>query len=292
MHIIGHSKIINFLDRYIRRNSTSAAYLFFGVEHLGKFTLALDFAKKITGQQERHINPDIIIIRPESEEKKGVIKKKDIKIGQVREMQKELSLTPYFGKCKVAIIDDAERLTVAAQNALLKILEEPDSRSILILVCHNQEKILPTIKSRSVIKNFNAVSPEEIALSYSDGEMSQAAIFWSLGRPGLAIEFAAHPEKLQALEKNRAELVQIFQDNLVDKFFLAEGLAKNVSELKDKLQSWVVLLRQNMMSQGNFLGVPLEKTLAIMEGITESLKLIQETNSNPRVVVENLLLKF
>ena len=79
MSIIGHQKIIKFLEKSIERKATSTAYLFFGSEHLGKFTVALDFAEKITGGKARQINPDIIIVRPRVEEKKGVTKKKDIK---------------------------------------------------------------------------------------------------------------------------------------------------------------------------------------------------------------------
>ncbi len=292
MPIIGHSKVINFLNKSIERNSTSGAYLFCGVEHLGKFTVALDFAEKITNGAGQSINPDIIIIRPVVEEKKGVIKKKDIKVEQVRELQKSLARTPYFGQMKVAIVDDAERLTMAAQNALLKTLEEPDAKSVLILVCHNQEKILATIKSRCIIRNFTAVSDREIETITPDGMLSAAAVFWALGRPGLAVEFFHQPEKLQVLEKSRAELINLFQSNLSDKFSLAEELGKNTQKLKETLQTWTILLRQNLIVPGNFLGVTQGKSLEILEKISESLALIQETNSNPRVVLENLLLNF
>lgn len=293
MNIIGHSKIINFLDRSVQRNSASVAYLFFGSEHLGKFTVALDFAHKITGDSGQKINPDIIIIRPEIEDKKGVLKKKDIKIEQVRELQRELSLTSQHGKCKVAIIDDADRLTVNAQNALLKTLEEPNEKVILILVCHDQAKILPTIKSRCVIKNFNPVANEEIAkMISSNREKSKEVIFWSLGRPGLAREFLSQPEKLQTLDKARQELAQIFQGNLADKFSLAEELGRDTQELKEKLQIWTIILRQNLKARESFLTVSPRKALEMIEETAKSLQLIQGTNSNARVVLENLFLKL
>lgn len=291
MQIIGHQKTLNFLEKSIEKKATSGAYLFCGVEHLGKFTVALDFAKKITGT-EADINPDIIIIRPEIEEKKSVIKKKDIKVEQVRELQRGLAMTPHFGQMKVAIVDDAQRLTVAAQNALLKTLEEPDEKSVLILICHNQEKILATIRSRCSIRNFNAVGANEIIQVLPGGAMSEAAIFWALGRPGLAIEFFDHPEKLQALEKARAELRNLFQNNLTDKFSLAEELSKDTERLEAELQTWTILLRQNIISGGNFLGVKLEKSLEVLEGLAKSGRIIQETNSNAKVVLENLFLKF
>lgn len=307
MQIIGHRKIINFLNKSIERDSTSAAYLFCGVEHLGKFTVALDFAQKITGPSsvderlssrvealgaDQKINPDIIIIRPIVEEKKGIAKKKDIKVEQIRELQRGLAMTPYFGHCKVALIDDADRLTKAAQNALLKILEEPDDRSILILICHDQEKILPTIKSRCITRSFSPVSEKEIARLLSGGKLSQGAAFWSLGRPGLALEFLSQHEKLQTLDKARQELAQIFQCSVADKFSLAEELAKDAQTLKEKLQLWTIMLRQNLKGCEDFLAVPPRKALEIIEETAKSLQLIQETNSNARVVLENLFLKF
>jgi len=307
MEIIGHNKIINFLDKSFEKGALSRSYLFLGVEHLGKFTVALDFAQRITGGADQKINPDIIIIRPEREpastrgndrsstrggEKKGLVKKKDIKVEQVRELQRELAMTPYFGRCKVALIDDADCLTKAAQNALLKTLEEPDDRSILILVCHNQERILPTIKSRCIVKNFNPVSEEEIASLLATGEVSVRAAHWSLGRPGLAVGFLQDPEKLAALEKSYVRLVEFLGSNLTDKFSLAEEFGKDVHRSREDLQTWTILLRQNMKSEINLPSVSAEKSLALIEKIAESLVLIRETNSSPRAVLENLFLAF
>lgn len=292
MQTIGHQKIIKFLEKSIERKATSTAYLFLGSEHLGKFMVALDFAEKITGALGQEINPDIIIIRPTVEEKNGILKKKDIKVEQIRDLQKDLSRTPYFGKCKVAIIDDAERLTIAAQNALLKTLEEPDEKSILILAAHNQEKILPTIRSRAVVKNFNAVSGEEIARALPAGKMSSAATFWSLGRPGLALELSKNSEDLQLLEKSKDEFAKLFTSNLAEKFVVAESLSQDTQKIKEQLESWTILLRQNIKAGGSFLQVSQEKTLEIIEKIAESLQLIRDTNSNARVVLENLFLKF
>jgi len=162
MRIIGHQKIINYLDRSIEKDKISQAYLFCGPAHLGKFSLALEFAKKVTGELDKKINPDIIIISPETGEKDGKIKKKDIKIEKIRELQQALSLSAYFGKYKVAIIDEAEKLTNASQNALLKTLEEPPQKTVIILITENVDKIIPTVKSRCVIKKFGLAKKKEI----------------------------------------------------------------------------------------------------------------------------------
>ena len=123
---------------------------------------AVEFAKKVTGELDKKINPDIIIISPETGEKDGKIKKKDIKIEKIRELQQALSLSAYFGKYKVAIIDEAEKLTNASQNALLKTLEEPPQKTVIILITENVDKIIPTVKSRCVIKKFGLAKKKEI----------------------------------------------------------------------------------------------------------------------------------
>ncbi len=291
MALIGHQKIRNFLDKSIERGTLAQAYLFTGPKHLGKFSVALHLAGKMTGGMDLKINPDIIIVAPEIEDKKGIIKKKDIKVEQVRELQRELALAPQNGKCRVAIIDDAERLTTAAQNALLKTLEEPNEKSSLILVCHNLEKILPTIRSRVVIKNFGLVAPLEIERVLPEASSAEA-VFWSLGRPGLAVEFSKYPQKLEVLEESKKELAEIFENHLADKFSLAEELGKDTSKLKEKLEIWTVLLRQNILTEDFPLTVSREKALELIEQIAESLRLIQETNSSPRIVLENLFLRF
>ena len=255
--IIGHQKIINFLDKSIEREKISGAYLFCGPENAGKFTVALDFANKITGGNNQAVNPDIIIIAPEVEEKKGVVKKKDIKIEQIRDLQHSLSLSSYLGKYKVAIINDADFLTVSAQNALLKILEEPPENCVLILISHNREKIISTVQSRCLIKNFNLTADDM--------------------------------KKTTLAERN--ELKNIFEANLNDKFILAEKLSKNVPELILKLGLWSILLRENIFKE-NFLNINPEKSLEVIEKTLKSAELIKETNSNPRLVLENLFLNF
>lgn len=72
-------------------------------------------------------------------------------IGQIRDFQHALMFTPYHSKQKMGVIHDAETLTVEAQNALLKTLEEPPARTILILETANPDLLLPTILSRCQI---------------------------------------------------------------------------------------------------------------------------------------------
>lgn len=292
MDIVGHAKIIKFLDRSIKSENIANAYLFSGPEHLGKFTIALDFAKKITGDTKQKINPDIIIISPEMEEKKGITKKKDIKIEQIRELQKELSLSSYFGKYKVAIIDDAERLTISAQNALLKTLEDTPEKTVVILVVHNIQKILPTVRSRCLQRKFGLAKKEEISALIGEEKNQEEMIFWSLGKAGLALEMKNNSEKLSFGKEIKNDFLKIAGGNLNDRFALAESWSKNNEESLEKLNLWLVILRENILTGGKFLNMNSEKSLKIIEKTEETVKNIKETNANVRLALENLFLTF
>ncbi len=85
-----------------------------------------------------------------------LVKKGTITIGEVRQLRKGLALAPHSSPWKVAVISPAEKMTIEAQNALLKILEEPPSRSVIILVAEDEDRLLPTIISRCQRVQFKA----------------------------------------------------------------------------------------------------------------------------------------
>ena len=282
MKIIGHQKNINFLNKSFEKNNPAQAYLFSGPEHVGKFTVAMELARKLTDGKNRKINPDIMVVSPE----------KDIKIGQIRDLQHWLGLSSYFGKYKVAIIDDAEKLTLSAQNALLKLLEEPREKCVLILVCHDQKKILPTVKSRCAIRPFGLVEKSQISQIVSQEKNKEEIIFWSLGRPGAAVSLKEKEGELASKKEAEKELERMFRSSLNDRFVSAEILSKNSVDLINKLDLWTVILRENVLRRNNFKGVSSEKAMDLIDRIAESLSIVKETNSNARLVLENLFLNF
>lgn len=283
MNIIGHQKIINFLDRSIEKNALSHAYIFSGPEHLGKFGVALDFARKLTNS-ESEINPDLIVVKPDE---------KDIKIEQIRELQQSLSLTSHFGKYRAAIIDDAEKMNKAAQNAMLKTLEEPMEKIILILIIHDLGKILPTIKSRCALEKFAPVSPKEIEKMLPDNLGNrEEIIFWSLGRPGLLKIISENTEELANRKEAEKELLGLFKNNVSEKFALAEKMSKDAPNLGEKLDWWTVLLRESLFGEKKPISLNPQKIVNLLDRIGRSRELLRETNSNARLVLENLLLEM
>jgi len=95
--IIGHQKIKNQLDKAVRNGQLSHAYLFSGPRHLGKFSLALELAEKLTGRKAE-INPDIVIASGEINKEGDASKKSNIKVEDIRELGRKLYMTTYAGK--------------------------------------------------------------------------------------------------------------------------------------------------------------------------------------------------
>ena len=76
--------------------------------------------------------------------------KKQISIDQIREIKRHIYQKPIKAKVKFVVIKDADMLTIEAQNALLKLLEEPPSHAVIVLVTQRKQKLLPTVRSRTV----------------------------------------------------------------------------------------------------------------------------------------------
>ncbi len=298
MDFIGNQKIIKILERSLKNGKVSQAYLFYGPEQVGKFTLAKMFAKCLikgttslfSNLKEDEINlPDLVVIEPEREEKHENIKIKDIKIEQIRQAQDWLATFPYSGKFKVLVINEVERMTLTAQNSLLKILEEPNSTSIIILVTGNTKNILPTIQSRCQKLNFSLVEDNEITKMFSGTSIWKGKKIseWSQGRPGLAVKIKQgwlEPKVLNLIEKIKF----IEKMSINEKFDLAEELSKDADLAGKIFDFWIWNLRNRAIqfdSQRVNYYYKIEK-------IEKIHLLIKETNANARLALENLLLSF
>ena len=164
--IVGHEDIVKHFKSSIELGKISHAYILNGEKGVGKKTLAFVVSKSLqceTGepdpcgkcksclQVESGNQPDIIWIK---HEKPNVITVDEIRAQVVN----DVSLKPYSSRYKIYIIPDAQMMNPAAQNALLKTLEEPPEYTIIILLTSNLDKMLPTIISRCLVLNFKPVA--------------------------------------------------------------------------------------------------------------------------------------
>ncbi|MBN2515083.1 MAG: DNA polymerase III subunit delta' [Deltaproteobacteria bacterium] len=156
------------MKRSIEKERVSHAYLFYGMQGIGKRTSAMAFAKALNCKKEKNdscdscatcikidrgVHPDVITIEPE-----GLI----IKIKNIREVQNQIKFRPFEGKKRVFIIVDAEKMNSPSANALLKTLEEPNPSNTLILVTSRPYQLPETIISRCQKIRFDPIRKDAI----------------------------------------------------------------------------------------------------------------------------------
>ena len=175
-----------------------------GQERLKKAQkLISDFGFRISDFKN---NPDLLIIEPLL----------SIGINQIRSLQKFLSRKPYQLSIKTALIPQAEKLTIPAQNAFLKTLEEPPANSLIILTCQSQEQLLATIVSRC--QTIKLVPKPEVTLD-QPLITHYSLLITQLSKAGVG-------ERLKLVEpytKSREEAVKFCQEMLT--FFLSHHLS-------------------------------------------------------------------
>jgi replication-associated recombination protein RarA len=175
--MIGHRAILEDLKVLSERDNLAHGYIFYGPAMVGKRTAAREFAESLEKKDASHsemILSDFMLIEPGENNSIG--------IDAIREIKNFLWQKPNMSSRRTLVIDNADLLTTEAQNALLKITEEPPISSLLILITSDIESILPTITSRLPKIYFGIVSEKEIAQWVGDRDAAKK----SFGKPGLA----------------------------------------------------------------------------------------------------------
>jgi len=200
----GHSATIESLRKAVRDDRLAHAIIFFGPAGIGKCAVALAFAAWQHCEEKgddacgacgscRQISagshPDVKLVRAETG-------KREIGVEKARDVKRFAQLAPVFGGLKVAIIDEAHRLSTAAQNALLKTLEDPPGRAAILLVSDNPDAMLTTIRSRCQRLAFQPLADDDVVavLTESQGvDADHARRLAQLceGSPGRALELRA-----------------------------------------------------------------------------------------------------
>lgn len=297
MDFIGNTKSVNLLQKALERGTLNHAYLFSGPERVGKFTLAKMFALSAIAGTELSLDMDnankdalldLVVVQPEITEKNGITKQRDISIESIREAKLGLSLFPYHGKYKILIINDAHKLNVSAQNALLKVLEEPNPTTIIILVTNEIDRILPTILSRLQVVNFGLVSDEDMQRGFAENfSFQKDCIELSIGRPGLAQFLSENTEekifRIDALK----EFEKIKNGSLNDRLKLAEELSKDAVRTLDKLNIWLWEMRKTVIATGTMNG---NNAYSGVEKIQKAMSVLKRTNANSRLILETLFM--
>lgn len=217
---------------------------------------ALDYAKEVC--VEKHVNQfDMMTVELETELTKTKEKaKQSIGIAQIKELQKNLYQKPHSSPYKAIIIMSAETLTVEAQNALLKTLEEPPEHALIFLLASTKEGFLPTILSRCKV-------------------------------------ITLHEEQETISEKEKEEYQQVLKDLLTYGVGKRLKIAQDATKTKESALLWleqmILALRQNLLQS---MPQPLGSEAKLLRQLQQTYTTIATTNVAPRLAVEDLLLQL
>lgn len=244
--LIGHDGTVHRLQRQLAGGQLGQSLLIVGQASVGKATLAQALACAVLMQNavdgkraktlaDQHKHPDLTWIDAVDG---------SVKIDTVRAVLHTLTLTPMESQRRVVVICDAHLATDESQNAILKTLEEPNARAMMILIAPSADGVLPTIASRCQVIILRSVPRQTIieALLQREEERDKADLISRLarGRPGWALSALGNPEHLEQRSRRIDELELLIASNRTKRFAAAEALSKASAEvLQQTLDDWL-----------------------------------------------------
>lgn len=253
---IFHTSIMEKLIQSVRSNTFSHAYIFSGEKGIGKLNAARLFANALvcTGSSapcgecdscstaKALTNPDIIYIDTGD--------KKSIGVETIRDINNDVFVKPFSSKAKVYIIKDGSLMTEAAQNALLKTLEEPPMYAVFIILCNDISAMLQTVISRCSVISFGRVERsrlESYAAQKYGVENPDFIVNISEGNPGIIDEYLSGGE-FKTLRENSVKMLRpLLSSNLLSIYVVSDFLEENKQNIPDILNFWIVLIRDILL---------------------------------------------
>ena len=234
-----------YLSNSIKSNMISHAYMFEGPSGVGKNTMARELAATLLEMENLFNSPDYIEITPDGN---------SIKIAQIRKLQSDILVKPYKSY-KIYVIDEAQKMTVEAQNALLKTLEEPPKYAIIILITNNKESLLDTIKSRCEIIKFTPIPLVEVAdyLTQTGVDKNRASLLANFSRGSMqkAIELS-ESEDFHIMRDEVQKYVETFlTGSMLDIIDIQSSIEKYKDNITNVLDLLVNYFRDIMMVKEN-----------------------------------------
>ncbi len=272
--LIGHEKLTGDFKELAAKNDLSGSYLFFGQPRIGKKLFAVCLANFLEKREfeEPKILSDFLIVEPDI---RGTIG-----IEQARELKNFLWRKPAASPRRTAVINDSEAMTAEAQNAILKIAEEPPESSLLIIIARDPEHLWPTLLSRLQKVYFASIpvpAIEKWLLKTAGCGVEEAKKFSkaSYGQPGLAWVMASD-EKFGALRQQAERFLKSgFWDrrNIIKSMMDDEKF--NISKF---LEIIMIILSENAA-----------KNSELWHRVSALRRDSESYNINPRLQLEGLL---
>lgn len=258
--VVGHKDIIKYIGNAVMEDRVSHAYILNGERGSGKKMLASLFAMTLLCekhgpdpcnechsciQAESGNHPDIIRV---THEKPNTISVDDIR----EQINADIQIKPYSDPYKIYIVPNADLMTVQAQNALLKTIEEPPAYAVIFLLTENAETLLPTIRSRCVMLKLRNIKDKLVKkylmeqLEIPDYQANICASF-AQGNMGRAIMLASS-EHFNEIKEETVQLLKYIRDMELDEVVQAvKKLGEYKLEITDLLDLFTVWYRDELL---------------------------------------------
>jgi len=321
--IFPNERIKKFLESLLEhKESQIQSMLFWGEKGTGKMTTALNFANSLLCLNQKKwegcgncvscqllkkgLHPDLRII----DTLKDTISIDEIKGKEIENKEgliQFLSFYPQVSPFRIVIINEAEKLSLDAQNAFLKTLEEPPPHSIIILTSNEPDKLLPTVYSRLLTLRFNRLPKEKLkkylAKEYSlEEEVAEKIALQSNGKIGLAIKLL-DKEFVQKRSRLWQEFLEMIKNNFIFRSLYLEnklkfikkqqevqnGEGKDTSQIKEMISIWLENLEHEIREEKD-LSLTQEKKINLAKELLNAYNLISFSNINIQLLLENIFL--
>lgn len=285
--ILGHLRAKEQLLGAVRDGRLPQGILLVGPAHVGKSTLALAVAQALqcadfgcgTCAACRMVahgsHPDIVVLADDGE---------GIAIETVRALTDRLSLTSQ-SPAKVAIIEDVSRMSLSAEGALLKTLEEPTPRTHFFLTASSLDDVLPTIRSRSTVVQMGLVAEDllrPLVTQAGRGEDAETLLALADGRPGLLKSFLADDAVFTEEKERFAHALNLLGTaELLSRFRIVGEVSADAAEATAFLRMVLIALRQ-LLHEDPETVIP--ATRLVFNALSDL-----RTNARPRLILEDLV---
>ena len=258
--IVGHEQIKEHMQAAIRDKKPFHAYLFQGEEGVGKEALARTFAAGLQCQSESTDKPckECVSCRQmESGNQPDVIwvtrEKASLGVDEIREqLCNTMDIKPFSSPYKIYLVPEAEKMTEAAQNALLKTIEEPPEYGIVILMTSNISALLPTIQSRCLTMEFRPLSTAVVESYVKEhcqvpDYQARASAAFAQGNLGKAMRYAKSEDFIERKDHIISLLRHVEQMDLSEMLAVIKDLGTRKDEVRDYIDLMVLWYRDVLL---------------------------------------------
>ena len=258
--IVGHEQIKEHMQAAIRDKKPFHAYLFQGEEGVGKEALARTFAAGLQCQSESADKPckECVSCRQmDSGNQPDVIwvtrEKASLGVDEIREqLCNTMDIKPFSSPYKIYLVPEAEKMTEAAQNALLKTIEEPPEYGIVILMTSNISALLPTIQSRCLTMEFRPLSTAVVESFVKEhcqvpDYQARASAAFAQGNLGKAMRYAKSEDFIERKDHIISLLRHVEQMDLSEMLAVIKDLGTRKDEVRDYVDLMVLWYRDVLL---------------------------------------------